>query len=53
MTVVGADRHETGVGEGELSRVERDEDGDGENSVDADLRDQQLVLVVEAHRIGE
>src|SRR5205823_4537323 len=50
---VGADRHETGVGEGELSGVERNEDGDGENGVDADLRDQQLVLVVEAHRIGE
>ena len=50
---ISADRHEARVGERQLAGVEGDEDRDGEDRIDADLGNQQLVLVVEADRVGE
>ena len=50
---IGANRHEGGVGQRQLARVERDKQGDRQDGVDADLGDQQLVLVVEADGIRE
>src|SRR2546427_6489497 len=50
---VGANRHETGVGQRQLAGVEGHEDRDGEDGGDTDLGNQQPVLGVESDPGGE